>query len=81
MSARVAIVTDSTADLDIADAQARGIGVVPLFVQFGDARYQDNVELTREEFYRKLASLTVLPTTSQPTPAMFEDAFRPHVEA
>ncbi|MBV8643959.1 MAG: DegV family protein [Candidatus Eremiobacteraeota bacterium] len=81
MSARVAIVTDSTADLDTADAQARGIGVVPLFVQFGDARYQDNVELTREEFYRKLASLTVLPTTSQPTPAMFEDAFRPHVEA
>ena len=81
MSARVAIVTDSTADLDTADARARGIGVVPLFVQFGDARYQDNVELTREEFYRKLASLTVLPTTSQPTPAMFEDAFRPHVEA
>ncbi|MBV8749493.1 MAG: DegV family protein [Candidatus Eremiobacteraeota bacterium] len=81
MSARVAIVTDSTADLDTADAQARGIGVVPLFVQFGDARYRDNVELSREEFYRKLASLIVLPTTSQPTPAMFEDAFRPHVEA
>jgi len=77
----VAIVTDSTADLDAADAQARGIAVVPLFVNFGDARFRDRIDLSLEEFYRKLASLTVLPTTSQPTPAMFEEAFRPFVEA
>ena len=77
----VAIVTDSTADLDPADAAARGIDVVPLFVNFGDARYRDRIELSLDEFYRKLASLTVLPTTAQPTPAMFEDAYRPHVEA
>ena len=77
----VAIVTDSTSDLAEADAGARGIDVVPLFVNFGDTRFRDNVDLTREEFYRKLASLRALPTTAQPTPAMFEDAFRPHVEA
>ncbi len=77
----VAIVVDSTADLDGADAQARGIDVVPLFVNFGEARYRDRIDLSLEEFYRKLASLKVLPTTAQPTPAMFEDAFRPHVEA
>lgn len=78
---RVAIVTDSTSDLDEADARARGIDVVPLFVNFGDARFRDNVDLSREEFYRKLAALKLLPSTSQPTPAMFEDAFRPHAEA
>jgi len=77
----VAIVTDSTADLDPADARERGIDVVPLFVNFGDARFRDRVDLSLEEFYRKLASLNLLPTTAQPTPAMFEDAFRPHVEA
>ncbi len=77
----VAIVTDSTSDLDAADARARGIDVVPLFVNFGDTRFRDNVDLTRDEFYRKLASLSALPTTAQPTPAMFEDAFRPHVQA
>lgn len=81
MSANIAIVTDSTADLDPADAAARGIDVVPLFVNFGDARYRDRIELSLDEFYRKLASLKVLPTTAQPTPAMFEDAFRPHVTA
>ncbi|MBV8368167.1 MAG: DegV family protein [Candidatus Eremiobacteraeota bacterium] len=78
---RVAIVTDSTADLEPADAQERGISVVPLFVNFGDARYRDRIDLSLEEFYRKLATLKVLPTTAQPTPAMFEDAFRPHAEA
>lgn len=77
----VAIVTDSTSDLQAADAQARGISVVPLFVNFGDTRYRDNVELTREQFYEKLRTEKALPTTAQPTPAMFEDAFRPHVEA
>jgi fatty acid kinase fatty acid binding subunit len=80
-AARVAIVTDSTSDLDAADAQARGIDVVPLFVNFGDVRYKDNVELTRDEFYRKLGAEKALPTTAQPTPAMFENAFRPHAEA
>ncbi|MEA2688236.1 MAG: fatty acid kinase fatty acid binding subunit [Candidatus Eremiobacteraeota bacterium] len=78
---RVAIVTDSTADLDASDARARFIDVVPLFVNFGDVRYKDNIELTRDDFYRKLAAEKVLPTTAQPTPAMFEDAFRPHAQA
>jgi DegV family protein with EDD domain len=77
----VAIVTDSTSDLDPQRARAEGIDVVPLFVNFGDTRFRDTVDLSREEFYRKLASLKILPTTAQPTPAMFEDAFRPHVEA
>ena len=54
---------------------------MPLFVNFGDTRYRDNIDLTRDEFYRKLAAEKTLPTTAQPTPAMFEDAFRPHVEA
>ncbi|HZO94314.1 MAG TPA: DegV family protein [Candidatus Baltobacteraceae bacterium] len=77
----VAVVTDSTSDITPETARAEGIDVVPLFVNFGDARYRDKVEIANDEFYRKLASLAVLPTTAQPTPAMFEDAFRPHVEA
>ena len=77
----VAIVTDSTSDLDTATATRYGIDIVPLFVHFGDERFRDTVDLSREGFYRRLRSETVLPTTSQPTAAMFEDAFRPHVEA
>ncbi|HTW85001.1 MAG TPA: DegV family protein [Candidatus Sulfotelmatobacter sp.] len=77
----VAIVTDSTSDLDAARARALGVEVVPLFVNFGDVRYRDRVDLSLDEFYTKLAAEKQLPTTAQPTPAMFEAAFRPHVEA
>jgi DegV family protein with EDD domain len=79
--AAVAVVTDSTSELDSAMQARYGIDVVPLFVNFGDQRYRDTVDLTRDAFYAKLQAETVLPTTSQPTPAMFADVFRRHVEA
>lgn len=77
----IAVVTDSTSDIEPARARELGIDVVPLFVLFGDKSYRDYVDLSRREFYEKLASEPVLPTTSQPTAKMFEDAFRPHVQA
>lgn len=71
----VAIVTDSTSDLDPARAAELGVAVVPLFVTFGDRSYRDVVELSRAEFYDRLEHGTTLPGTSQPTAAMFEEAF------
>jgi len=77
----IAIITDSTSDIEPARAAALGVGVVPLFVLWGDQSYRDYVDLSRSEFYDRLKNDTVLPTTSQPTAKMFEDAFAPHVAA
>jgi DegV family protein with EDD domain len=77
----IAVVTDSTSDIDPQRAAALGITIVPLFVVFGDRSYRDYLDLSRREFFAKLSSEKVLPTTSQPTPQMFEEAFRPLVEA
>lgn len=77
----IAVVTDSTSDIEPQRALALGVDVVPLFVVWGDKSYRDYVDLSRSEFYQKLASEPVLPTTSQPTAQMFEDAFRQNVEA
>ena len=77
----VAIVTDSTSDLEPGAPRAAGIGIVPLFVVFGDRSYKDYVELSRAQFYEKLASEKALPITSQPTAAMFEEAFATPVAA
>lgn len=71
----VAIVTDSTSDIEPSRAARLGIGVVPLFVTFGERSYRDHIDLSRGDFYRKLLSESVLPGTSQPTAAMFEEAF------
>ena len=62
---RVAIVTDSTADLDPNLAAKLGVEVVPLFVNFGEKSFRDRIDITRDEFYARLASESVLPTTSQ----------------
>lgn len=76
-----AIVTDSTSDIEPAKAAELGITVVPLFVLFGERGYKDYVELSRSEFYHKLQNESVLPITSQPTAAMYEEAFKPLAEA
>lgn len=77
----VAIVTDSTSDIEPDRARALGIDVVPLFVLWGERSYRDYVDLSRSQFYERLAREPVLPTTSQPTPEMFAQAFAPHVDA
>jgi DegV family protein with EDD domain len=79
VSLPVAVVTDSTSDVDAATGEALGIDVVPLFINFGDERLRDGVEITRAAFYRRLA--LQLPTTSQPTSGAFEDVFARHVAA
>ncbi len=75
----IAIVTDSTSDIEPGRAQALGITVVPLFVVFGERSYRDYIDLSREEFFKKLATEKTLPITSQPTAQMFEEAFAPLV--
>ena len=77
----VAIVTDSTSDLEPGAPRSEDIAVVPLFIVFGDRSYKDCIELSREEFYRKLSSESALPSTSQPTAALFEEAFAAPVAA
>ena len=75
----VRIITDSTSDLT-PEVRAR-VGVIPLSIRFGEEEYIDGVTITTDEFYRKLSGGSVLPTTSQATPASFEKLFRETVEA
>src|SRR5437764_15440501 len=71
----IRIVTDSTADIPLEQAQALGITVVPLTVFFGEEAYLDGVELDNASFYAKLQTSKVLPRTSQPAPAAFQQAY------
>jgi len=76
----VRIVTDSTADIPAEEAEAAGITVVPLTVFFGDDAYLDGVELDNAGFYRKLEASKELPTTSQPSPIKFQEAYTRLIE-
>lgn len=71
----VKIVTDSLSDISPEWAKELGITVVPLNVHFGDKVYRDAVELPPADFYQKLVSSDVFPTTSAPAPGAFVELF------
>lgn len=71
----IRILTDSTADFSAEDVRSLGLRVVPLLVNFGEEHYRDGVDLAPEEFYEKLVQADKLPTTSQPSPELFQREF------
>jgi DegV family protein with EDD domain len=72
----VKIVTDSAADFADDTANASTIEVVPLSIRFDDEEFTDGIELSREEFWQRMATSSQLPSTSAPSPGAFENAFR-----
>src|SRR5690349_1451908 len=73
--AGVRIVTDSSCDIRPEAAAALGIAVVPLTIRIGRDEYTDGVDLSPEDFYRKMAAAPDLPETAAPSPGSFEEAF------
>ena len=73
----VKLITDSTCDLPKDLAEQRGITVVPANVHFDDQVYKDGVDISHEEFYRRLVAAPRLPTTAQPSVNDFVEVYRP----
>lgn len=71
----VKIITDSTSDLSADTAKQLGITVVPLQIHFGNDTYKDGVDISTDEFYRRLAENKIYPSTSAPPPRDFINAF------
>ena len=71
---KVHIIVDSTADM--AEEVRSRLKIVPLTVIFGEEEYIDGVTIDHKTFYEKLVESDVMPTTSQATPAAFEEVFR-----
>jgi DegV family protein with EDD domain len=74
-AANTAIVLDSTADFPDAAERFPSWRVVPLYVNFGTESYRDGVDLTAAEFYARLKTTEIMPTTSQPTPDDFRRVY------
>ncbi len=77
---QIAILTDSTCDIPQKLVDQYQIGVIPTLVIWGDETYRDRIDLTPQEFYRRLDEDPTLPTTTQPTPHTFEEYYREAIE-
>ncbi len=73
---KIRIVTDSTADLSPQIVERYQIEVIPLDVFVNGKAYKDKIDITNDQFYEILRSAKELPTTSQPSPAVFAEAYR-----
>ena len=71
----IRLIVDSISDITQEEAAKIGIEVLPLTVRFGHDEYLDGVEITLDEFYARLETVSELPKTSQLTPKRFLDTF------
>ncbi|TFG45939.1 MAG: DegV family protein [Dehalococcoidia bacterium] len=71
----VKVVTDTTADLPPAIMKELGIIAIPLYVRFGEQVYKDGIDITQDDFYKRLPVDPVHPNTSQPSPQDFLDVY------
>lgn len=72
---KVAIVTDSTATIPKDIMEQYPLWEVPLVLIFGEETLEDRVDIQPSEFYDRLETDPIHPTTSQATPASFQKIF------
>jgi len=71
-----AIVTDSTTSLAPGVLERPDFRMVPLTFHFGpDQTFRDKMDMSNEDFYERLIAAEEFPTTSQPAPGVFVEAF------
>lgn len=68
----VRIITDSAADFEPAELAAMDVSCIPITVILDGKAYQENVDLSKNQFYDLLAATGGTPQTSQPSPVLLE---------
>jgi DegV family protein with EDD domain len=76
MKHKIALVTDSTCDIPPEWLEQYEIAVVPLTIVMDGQPLLDGVDIQPKEFYQRLESEKLRPTTSQPTPRAFLEAYK-----
>lgn len=69
------IIIDSASDMPKKEADALKLDFLPLKTIFGEEEFLDGITITHDEFYTKLENSTENPSTSQISPAEYEDVY------
>src|SRR4030042_5857427 len=71
----IKIVTDSCSDITQEEAKKLGITVVPAYLRFGDEVYRDGVDIDCDQFYHKLTTSSIHPSTAAASPGDFAKVY------
>ncbi len=70
----VRIITDSAADFEPRELEQLGIFCIPIKVMLNEQEYEENVNLSKDQFFELLASTGATPKTSQPALSILMNA-------
>ena len=71
----VRIITDSAADFEPFELKKLNITCIPIKVLLGEEEYEENINLSKDQFFELLSSTGATPKTSQPSPQILIDLF------
>lgn len=71
----IRIIVDSACDMPKKEADALNLDFLPLKTIFGNKEFLDGITITHDEFYTKLENSTENPSTSQISPAEYDDVY------
>lgn len=72
----IRILTDSGSGLEPKDAKKHNFEMVHMPINFEDSSYWDGLDITSEEFYKKLKASKTLPKTAAVNSHTFEEVFK-----
>lgn len=72
---KIMVVTDSTANIPAQSMNGNPIRIIPLQVIWDHEILRDGVDIQPTEFYNRLQTTTMMPTTSQATPEEFKKLY------
>lgn len=72
----IKIVTDSTANLSDEILARYDIRQVPIAIQFGRESFEEDIDIDRDMFYRKIEEMGIIPTSSQPATGRFTTTYQ-----
>ena len=70
------IITDGAADFPAGWEEEFDIQIIPINVHFGEETFLQYVEMSLDDFYKKIDSGSVFPKTSQPSPHQFSEFYK-----
>ena len=73
---KIALVTDSTTYMPPELVKQHNISVAPQVLIWGDQTYKDGVDIQSSEFFTRLKTAKVMPTTSQVSVVSFQEIFQ-----
>ena len=72
---KIKLVCDSLCDVPKELVEKYEIDIVPLNIILKDEEYKEGIDITNEEFYKRMKEKTEVPKTSQATYIQFKEVF------